>query len=270
VFGSDGKIMNFVAVKRDVTYEKILQKARDYFTAVTSHELRTPVTKLQLAKMMAAEFGEKMDEPEKMDQMLSILDDSFNGLQRILSTTTMLSDLNLPQVKKDLHPVFLYTDLTTCIESASSFIKIIGRDVKLKLNIDDFPKDIKINGNQEMIMKAFDGILSNAVKYTPDKKNIEVAANIKNGNAVVEISDEGIGIPKEKMELIFEPYFSLENHLKHFTSEYAFKGGGLGLGLVLARMILEYHGGKLEVNSEGEDRGTVVTMTFPVAKQPTA
>lgn len=267
VFGSDGKIVNFVAVKRDVTYESMLQRARDYFTAVTSHELRAPLIKLQLAKIMAEECGKEVDKPEKLDKLLSILGESYEGLNRILSATDMLSDLNAPQAEKHLHPVFLYPNLITCIESAHSFIKKINRNVRLYSEIDDFPKDIQIPGNQEMVMKAIDGILSNAVKYTPDGKGIKVAGKLENGNAVIEISDEGIGIPKGKMELVFEPYFSLEDALKHSTGEYAFKGGGLGLGLALARMIMEYHGGKLEVCSEGENKGTTVTMTFPAVKQ---
>jgi PAS domain S-box-containing protein len=266
VLNSEGKIVNFVAVKRDITYESMLQRSRDYFTSVTSHELRTPLTALQLVEMLMKDIGKEVSDRKKFERMTDALRRSHEGLNRILEATTLLDDLNTPKTEKHFHPVYLHTDITSCVENTINFIERNNRNLKLDMDVSRLPMDTEINGDQVMISKAINNILSNAVKYTQDGKTIKVTAEIKNGNAVLSVRDEGIGIPKEKMELIFEPYFSLENVLEHSTGEYAYKGGGLGLGLALASMILDYHGGKLEVTSEGKNMGTEVTMAFPLAK----
>jgi len=262
VFESNGEIVNYVAVKRDVTYENMLHKARDYFTAVTSHELRTPLTKLQLVKMLAMDLKKSVPDREKVDEILSILEDSFDGLNRILTATTLLQDLNSTPAEKSKGKVFLYPLINSCLESTMSIIKEKGRVIHFYQDMIDLPKNLEIKGNQELIIKAIRAILSNAVKYTPDGKGIKLAARLEGQIAVVEVVDEGIGIAPEKMDLIFEPFFSLEDVLHHYSGEFEFKSGGLGLGLPIARMIVEQHGGTFKVHSDGHDKGTTVTATF--------
>ena len=116
--------------------------------------------------------------------------------------------------------------------------------------------------------EATDRILADpspgSMEYTPDGKSVNVTGKISENYAVIEIKDEGIGVPHEKREQIFEPFFSLENHKTHSTSQYQYMGGGIGMGLTLARLIAEYHKGKLTLQSEGEGKGTTVSMTFPL------
>jgi signal transduction histidine kinase len=115
---------------------------------------------------------------------------------------------------------------------------------------------------------AIDNVLSNAVKYTPDGKGIGVAAKVVGDSAVIEIRDEGVGIPDEKREQIFEPYYSPEDTNHHATGQYGHLTGGIGLGLTISRLIVEHHGGTLSLQSEGKNRGTSVTMTFPLSVNP--
>ena len=262
VFESNGEIVNYVAVKRDVTYENMLHKARDYFTAVTSHELRTPLTKLQLVKMLATNLKKSGSDTEKMDEILSILEDSFDGLNRILTATTLLQDLNSTPAEKSTRMIFLYPLLNSCLESTMSIIEEKGRDIHFYQDLVDLPKNVEIKGNQDLIIKAIRAILSNAVKYTPNGKGIKLAARLEGNRAIVEVVDEGIGIPSEKMDIIFEPFFSLEDVLHHYSGEFEFKSGGLGLGLPIARMIVEQHGGIFKVQSDGQDKGTTVSASF--------
>jgi signal transduction histidine kinase len=115
-----------------------------------------------------------------------------------------------------------------------------------------------------MFVRAINELLSNAVKYTPDGKNIHLSARKDGGHVVIEIRDEGIGIPQEMKERVFDPYFSLENPIYYTSSKLKFKGGGIGLGLTVARMIMEFHDGSLTVKSDGENKGSTVTLTLPV------
>jgi PAS domain S-box-containing protein len=267
ILNADGKIVNFVAVKRDITHESMLKRSRDYFTSVTSHELRTPLTALKLVERLMKDIGKEVSDKKKFEKITDALESSHDGLNRILEATTLLDDLNTPKTEKHFHPVYLHTDITSRVEITTGIIKRNNRRLKLDMDLDRLPMDTEVIGDEAMINRAIDNILSNAVKYTQDGKTIKVTAKIKNGNAVISVHDEGIGIPKEEMDIIFEPYFSLENVLEHSTGEYSYKGGGLGLGLALASMILDYHGGKLEVASEGENMGTDVTMTFPTSNR---
>ena len=266
VFNSEGKIVNYVAVKRDITYESMLQRSKDYFTSVTSHELRTPLTALKLVEMLMKDIGKEVSDKEKFEKITDALERSHDGLNRILEATTLLDDLNTPKTEKHFHSVYLHPDITACVDNSIGFLERNNRKLKLEIDLNQLPMNTEISGDQIMISKALDNILSNAVKYTQDGKTIKIVAEIKEGFALISVRDEGIGIPKEKMDIIFEPYFSLENVLEHSTGEYSYKGGGLGLGLALASMILDYHGGRLEVASEGENMGTDVTMAFPIVK----
>ncbi len=262
VFGPNGKLANCVITRHDVTYEKMLHKAREYFTAVTSHEFRMPIVKLQTAQLLLTEFPGKA--AEKAEKVLGILSNIREDLNRILSATTLLSDLSKPPGEKHFHPTYLYMDIIACIEKARSAIEEKGRKLELHLDVAALPNTTEILANQVMVMQAIHNILSNAIKYTPDGKSIYVTGKLDGKSALVVVRDEGIGISKEKEPELFIPYFSLENMLYYSTGEYLYKGGGLGLGLALSKMITEYHGGKLQVSSEGENRGTTVTMGFPI------
>ena len=268
IFDSAGKIANYVAVKRDVTYESMLHKARDYFTTITSHELRTPITKLQLVKALLDDLPMGGVEAERASRIRVSLDESFRDLKGILDATTLLSDLNRPKVERRMSPMYLYLDVETSLTNTRLFIEKGKRNITLEADLKALPKDTEIIGDQGMVMKAIENIFSNAIKYTPDGKGLYLSGRIEDGFAVVSVRDEGRGIPTEKKDVIFEPYFSLEDTLHHATAQYAYGGGGLGLGITLSKMVMEYHGGSLSISSAGENQGTTVTMKFPLAKRP--
>ena len=267
VFDKSGKIVNYVAVKRDVTHEKSLQRAKEYFTAVTSHELRTPVTKLKLVKKLLNDiFADEKPRPE-FDKVMSTINETDSSLNRILMETELLTDLSLTQTEKNLRKVFIHNVLSVCIENALESGMKEHRKVLIIQNLDNIPVAMEIFGNNDMVKTVFDNILSNAIKYTPDGKSINISAGIQDGSIVVEFKDEGVGIPKEIKERVFEPYYSLSNVLNYSTGQYKFKGGGVGLGLTISRMIMEFHNGELLVESEGVDMGTKITLKFPLLQK---
>ena len=264
VFDKNGEIVNYVAVKRDVTHEKLLQRAKEYFTAVTSHELRTPVTKLKLVKKLLDEITISEEKKEKFEKVLLILDEADRSLHHVLMETELLADLSLTQTEKILGRVFIHNNLSISIDIARDSIVKEGREVNIISKSDNLPVKTEISGNNEMIKTVFDNILSNAIKYTPDGKNVHITGSVYGDFVEVEVVDEGIGIPKETKEQIFEPYYSLSNVLNYSTGQYKYKGGGVGLGLTISRMIMEYHNGELFVESDGEGKGVKVTLRFPV------
>lgn len=266
IMDSTGAIINFVMVKRDMTSESLLRKAREYFTLITAHELRTPLTKLRLLKSLVESRRGGTLEADDIELVVAAMDDSCGSLDGIEAATSLIADLHRPRQASDFSAVFLAIELNAVLGHAETMIAKERRNVHLAANLDAWPRDLTIRGNQGMVSKMIDNILSNAIKYTPDGKAVRVTAKQEPGFAVLEVSDEGIGIPRDRMQAIFEPYYSLENVNHHTTGRYKFMGGGIGLGLTVSRLIMEYHGGNLTVDSPGENKGTNVTLRFPLQR----
>ncbi len=261
---STGTIVNFVAVKRDVTKEAMLAKARDYFTAVTSHELRTPLIKIDLVKMLLEKVAGSVTDKETLDKIGVALDNVYSSIETVVSATSLFSELSLAKTRESFTKSRIYMDLLGCVEGIRFSVKKENRKISIHADMTGLPKGTQVFCDQIMFTRAINEILSNAVKYTPDGKSIRISARKDDGHAVIEIGDEGIGIPHEMKERVFDPYFSLENPIYYTSSKLKFKGGGIGLGLTVARMIMEFHDGSLTVKSEGADKGSTVTITIPV------
>jgi PAS domain S-box-containing protein len=261
---SSGAIVNFVAVKRDITKEAMLAKARDYFTAVTSHELRTPLIKIGLVKMLLEKVAGNVTDKETLDRIGGALDNVYSSIETVVSATSLFSELSLAKTRESFTKSQIYMDLLGCVEGIRFLVKKENRNISIKADMTGLPKGTKVFCDQIMFTRAINEIISNAVKYTPDGKSIHICARKDDGHAVINIRDEGIGIPQEMKERVFDPYFSLENPIYYTSSKLKFKGGGIGLGMTVARMIMEFHDGSLSVKSDGEDKGSTVTMTIPV------
>ncbi|MBI4665411.1 MAG: PAS domain S-box protein [Nitrospinae bacterium] len=258
-----GEVVNFVAVKRDVTRETMLVKAREYFTAVTSHELRTPLIKLDLVRMLLASLAEKLAEKEALERIATVLDNVYSGIDSVVSATSLITELSTVKSRESFVRIAIYHDISTCLDSLKHMLTKEKRNLSVSIDLSGIPKNTQIMGEQLMLARAVHETLSNAAKYTPDGKTIHVRGIVEDGRPVLEIADEGIGIPKEMQEQVFEPYFSLENPIYYSSSKHKFKGGGIGLGLTVARMIMQFHDGALKVKSEGENQGSTVRLIFP-------
>jgi PAS domain S-box-containing protein len=261
VLDASGKITNYVAVKRDVTEQEMLFRAKDHFTRVTSHEMNTPLSKLTLAMALLKEPGST--DATKIEKARSVLEDAYANFERICSATSLLSDLELHEIMTTL-PLLLKPIISVAVETAREMTSTAGRNVNIK-EILDIPLNAQIMCEQRMIIQMLQEIISNAVKYTPDGKDVTVSARQDGEFAVVEVSDNGPGIPAELREAVFHPFFSLENTLQHQTGEYSFKGGGIGLGLTLAKMIANFHKGSIDLLSN--EHGSTVTIRLPIDKK---
>lgn len=263
---SSGTIVNFVAVKRDITKEAMLSKARDYFTAVTSHELRTPLIKIDLVRMLLEKLARSSTDAETMDKINKALDNVYSSIETVVSATSLFSELSLAKTRESFIKSQIYMDLLGCVEGLRFSAKKENRAVSINADLTGLPKGTLAFCDQVMLTRAISEILSNAVKYTPDGKNVFVVARKDDGHVAIEVRDDGIGIPQDMKEQVFDPYFSLEDPIYYTSSKLKFKGGGIGLGLTVARMIMEFHDGSLTVKSEGKGKGSTVTLTLPVVE----
>ncbi|MDH5510055.1 MAG: ATP-binding protein [Nitrospinota bacterium] len=264
IFDSDNKIMNFIAIKSDVTLISSLTKAREYFTSVTSHELATPIQRLGFVRTLMSGMLKQNQEDESLNKIVQALDSSYTDLQRVQSATNLLAHLSFNKVEETGRNIFIQPVLSASVENALDESRQEGRDVKINLDVGSIPIKAQLFGKQDLMQQAIDEVLSNAIKYTPDGKEVTITVKLEGTLLEIGVHDQGRGMTDTTLEQIFEPFFSPSSPSYHSTGRYKFEGGGMGLGLTITRMIVEYHGGSLDLQSKGSDKGTTTRIILPV------
>ncbi|PJF31567.1 MAG: hypothetical protein CUN51_04350 [Candidatus Thermofonsia Clade 1 bacterium] len=253
------------------TLEK-LDRAKLDFIEVTAHELRTPLTIMRgYASMMLADPAVR-DNPVLRDMAQGIA----NGSQRLHEIVNNMLDvqrIDLAQVSVAAVPV----SVPLVLRGAEMQFKEALQQRRLTLQMDLAQNEgdggIYIEADPGLLSKAFYHILMNAIKYTPDGGTIRVTLRYEDHPllervAHVQIADTGIGIDPEYHTLIFEKFYRLGDVQLHSSGKTAFKAGGPGLGLAIARGAVLAHGGEIWVESEGHDevnfKGSVFHVVLPV------
>lgn len=246
-----GYLLGAVVVFRDVTAAKELDKMRDDFTAMMVHELRTPLTTISYGiSGMTSDI--KTLTPEAITATLGV----------IKATTGEMLDLvnDLLDAAKIESGKFEITkkedDLAALINEKIAMFKNMTNQKGLKL-IPIVPGQLpKLEFDRRRIGQALDNMISNAIKYT-EKGSITVTVEIKDDQVLVSVIDTGDGMQKEDIPKLF-------NKFEQFGKGKSGERKGTGLGLVVAKGIVEAHGGKIWGNSEGLGKGSIFAFTLPL------
>jgi signal transduction histidine kinase len=237
-----------------------VDKSKSAFISVAAHELKTPITLIEgYASMM-----EDLLQQGTATSLGSLLTGMNTGIDRLRSIVDDMIDVSMIDnelLQLNFQPAQIAQMVTTlCLE-----VEATTRNRKLTMDIRDF------EGNKQWIyldgarmMQALRNVLSNAIKYTPDGGTITIDGRTLSGFIEVIIHDTGIGISAEDQAVIFEKFGQLGNVGLHSSGKTKFKGGGPGLGLPIARGILEAHGGSIWVESPGHDERTTPGSTFHI------
>ncbi|MBI5638660.1 MAG: PAS domain S-box protein [Nitrospinae bacterium] len=257
VFGQDGTAANYVAVMRDVSREEMLNRARRYFTAVTSHELRTPLSRMQLVEsLITMALAAPADQVELLRQAADGLEKCRKDFDDILATTDLLAQLSGGESRGEDRSCHLHFLLQQCAAHTGKRIGEEQRSLTFTVDLARLPAFSIVPAKREMLGWAVNELLANAVRFTPDGGTVPLEASVDGDEAVIAVTDTGIGIPEGSGRDVFEPYFALEDIALHSSGKYRFKSGGMGLGLTLVKMVMEHHNADFSVTSEGENRGT--------------
>jgi signal transduction histidine kinase len=241
-----------------------LDKNRTDFISVAAHELKTPLTLIDgytnILKMHLAEDNQA-------DTMLRGIS---GGIKRLLDTIEDMIDVSI--VEMDIlnlkcRPVALLNQvLQPVVNDMQKYAA--ERSIRLQLNTEDF-EGIRVDVDTGRIYKAFQEVIENAIKYTPDQGNVTIWGTVDEDKVIVAVQDSGIGIDPEDQPLIFEKFFTLGQVQLHSSSKFKFKGGGSGLGLAIAKGIILAHHGTIRVESQRHDEeqypGTTFYITLTVA-----
>jgi len=236
-----------VAVLRDVTELRRLERARRELTANVSHELRTPLTSIKgFAETLLA--GAVRDESTAR-HFLEIIDNEANRLVKLVDDLLDLSRLESKRISLELGQV----DVGRLVEDTVARLRLLSgaRDVALQ----PAAQDVVAIADRDRLAQVLTNLLENAIKFTPDDGRIAVGWRAANGEVEVSVADTGAGIAEVDLPHVFERFYKADR-------ARAATSGGSGLGLAITKHIVEAHGGRIRVSSE-PGRGTTFTFTLP-------
>lgn len=246
-----GQSSGSLVIIHDTTARYELDESRREFVANVSHELRTPLTSIKGATE-TVRMDPTMDEATRNYFLDMVLSES-DRMMRIVSDLLTLSRLDNKRTKWNIETFDVKQAVRHLCEVMLSNLDAHNHTLSL-----GFDKNVpQITADRQRIEQVFINILTNAIKYTPDGGHIDVKVmNSAAGRVLVQITDNGVGIPEEDLGHLFERFYRVE---KSRTQD----AGGTGLGLAIAKELVEAHGGTITVSSKvGE--GTSVAIELPV------
>ncbi len=243
-----------------------LDKAKTDFLNITSHELRTPLTQIRgNADILADMLGQvNSKQAAYLVKVANSVSKATDRLEAIYSAMLDISEIGVDALKLHKIEIRPETILQLALENWQSALEDRRQTLTLH-NIEELPP---IEADQRRMVQAFSNLINNAIKFTPDAGHIDVWGRLVRGGGepLVEIvvADTGIGIAPEDQDMIFERFYRVGSADLHSTGSTKFKGAGPGLGLAITKGVIEGHGGRIWVESEGYDEETCPGSRFHV------
>jgi signal transduction histidine kinase len=239
-----------------------MDRAKMRFIHVAAHELRTPLT---LVRGYAQMMKMKSNGNEDLARYTEALMDGSNRMVEIIDSMLDISRIDTNQ----LEMLPSETEIKLVLEKVSTIFQTALEERKIALTMTGLADLPVICADKELLHKVFYHVIGNAIKYTPDGGRVTVSGRAVDASEVeITIQDSGIGIAKENQELVFEKFYQTGEVLLHSSGKTKFKGGGPGLGLAIARGIVNTHRGRIWLESQGYDEttnpGTTVFVRLPV------
>ncbi len=244
-----------------------LDKMKTDFIILAGHELRTPLTAIYGYAQILMAMPEIPGDPTEEGTPRYLLEQVVQATRRLNQVVDDILNVFLIEANKlelNIGPVPIYSLVQNVVRN----IRNMGPERQLTFEFEGLETLPAIMGDAQRLFQALWHVVSNAVKYTPDGGTIRIAGRVVEHTVHLSIQDTGIGIDPADRERIFDRFYVVEDTLRHHSSKTAFKGGGLGLGLSLARGIIEAHKGRIWIESEGRDEvrlpGTTVHILLPL------
>jgi two-component system, OmpR family, phosphate regulon sensor histidine kinase PhoR len=243
--------MGTLIIFHDITRIRRLEKMHKAFAANVSHELKTPLTAIKgfietLQQMLAD------NEIQNSDTFLRIIEKNVNRMVALINDLLALSRLERLEgtaIEFESHP------LSTLLNGAVYFCQPQAVQKKIHITL-DCPDTLTARVDPILMEQAIINLVDNAVKYSPEDTRITIGVSCQKGVVIIEIRDSGNGIDKEHLPKIFNRFYRVDKGRSR-------NEGGTGLGLAIVKHIVQYHGGKIEVESQ-RGKGTFFKISLPV------
>ena len=228
-----------------------VDKIKSDFMAIASHELRTPLGVI----LGYATFLKE----DAQGELSSLADMVLNSALKLRSVVEEMTNMNMLRVGSvDLQKTS--TSIQQIISRAYEEILSTAKAKNQKITLDISPDPIDLLADPSKIELVFLNLLNNALRFTPVEGEIRIRVFNKNQEVWVQIKDSGIGIPPSELKKIFQEFYQVEDHMTR-------RHGGMGLGLAIAKGIIDAHGGRIWAESEGEGKGATFFVVLPSASK---
>lgn len=246
----------YLATLRDITARKRAEerakedvRRRDTFLAMLSHELRNPLAAISSA---VAILGQANIDSNRANQAREIIDRQSGQMSRLLED--LLDVTRISQGKIELHQEILNMQEVT--EEAVRAVNALFLSRDQTLIVDYQPRKLLVTGDGVRLHQILVNLLSNSAKYSDPGSTVWLSVTKEGQEAVIRVRDDGLGIPSETLETIFEPFTQLD-------AARSRSKGGMGIGLALVRSLVELHAGSIVAESPGEGLGSEFTVRLP-------
>jgi PAS domain S-box-containing protein len=227
-------------------------RAKDEFIATVSHELRTPLNAIAGWVQIMSKGGMNAD---SFSQGLETIERNVKAQTRIIEDILDISRIITGKLKLDVTKVNLVSLLETAMETVH--LAADAKSIRLQLMLDS--QEALVSGDANRLQQIIWNLLSNAIKFTPQGGTVTVALIVGGSQAEIHVSDNGKGIEAEFLPFVFDRF-------RQADSTSTRQHGGLGLGLAIARHLVEIHGGTIRVTSPGEDQGATFSISLPLLR----
>ena len=243
------ELEGYIIVLYDVTDQERQEKERREFVSTVSHELRTPLTTMN-SYIEALEEG-VLEDKELAPQFIDTIHKETTRMIRMVNELMQLGKMDI----KEEHYEKEFIDINKMLEQITYRFALTHPEKNFIKHISKTP--IFVEGDQDKLTQVFDNIVNNAIKYSPNGKNItiRVRQNYHHNRVSISIKDEGVGIPLVHIDKIFNRFYRVDKSRQRSM-------GGTGLGLALAKTIVEAHKGRIWAQSR-EGYGSIIFVTLP-------
>ncbi|EAG3842883.1 PAS domain-containing protein [Listeria monocytogenes] len=250
ILGENGEITGIILLLHDITQIRHLENVRSEFVTNVSHELKTPVTALK-------GFAETLLDGAMYDEVLlkkflTIIKEESDRLHRLIMDILALSRIEQNPVAENVELV----DVDEVIEQSARTIFEMATEKNIRVTIPEKTSaSVMIETDRDKLQQIIINLLSNAINYTPVDGKVEVKLIEQEAEVIIEVTDNGIGIPAKDIDRVFERFYRVDKARSRHS-------GGTGLGLSIVKHLVENCGGRIEVESQ-EEVGSTFRVTLP-------
>jgi PAS domain S-box-containing protein len=251
---SNGLAINFrdISDRRDAEQERQeAERRKDEFVATLAHELRNPLAPIRTGIHV---LRKRLPPSGELGPLLAMMDRQMTQMVRLVDDLLDVSRITRGQLELQRTTFSVNDAVWAAVEATSTLYEERRHELKLELGA----KPLLVNGDPTRLAQIFTNLLSNSAKYTDAGGQITVAAHREADSAVVVVKDNGIGIPGESLEHVFDLFSQVR-----LSQDQA--APGLGIGLSVVRTLVHMHGGTIHVASAGRGHGSAFTVRLPIA-----
>lgn len=261
---ASGKLLGFMKVMRDQTKQKRMEdklrtvatelsqadRRKDEFLATLAHELRNPLAPIRTG-LEAMKFF--LNDPRQLEEIRCTMERQTHQMVRLIDDLLEMSRITQGKLELRKCRVTLADVIKSAVEATQPFLDEAGHELSVVLP----PYSIPLDADPNRLAQVFSNLLNNSAKYTPDGGSIVLSAERHEDDVTVTVKDNGVGIPADKLERIFEMFAQIKHPLENGYT-------GLGIGLTLVKSLVELHDGHVEVHSDPAKQGSEFLVRLPI------